>query len=397
MTSDAEKSGVNENAPADPAGASAPHFEAAQSPTGQPAASQPVPEIVTAPAAYQPPAEQPIMSEPVYAKPRKGPVRRFIRSLISHLVFAAIVTAAAFGYVYHKEIFGRLGDELCTDDRLGGYMTKAKAPVALEPVKAARQGDGGTAPAPVAAKQATSAPSTPVVLAPSIPAVPAAAPAPAEAQAVAKAEPGTTSAPKPESGPAKVITEPSAGAQPSAAAPVAPTPSVRETSAATPVAARDARSAQAHSEQVQASPSAAAANDATRQAALSPAPDTAAATTSATADTTKDATAGLMAEWQSARQKYSANKDEAVEAYRSLIARHPMIAELRGELGNVYYGLGRMKEAAEQYYEAALRHLQGPDPGVASCLADVIQRIDPARAEALKDKTTKPCPYRRTQ
>lgn len=394
MTSDAEKSGVNENAPAVPAGASAPNVEAAQSPTGHPSAPQPVPEIVAAPAAYQPPAEQPIMSEPVYAKPRKGPVRRFIRSLISHLVFAAIVTAAAFGYVYHKEIFGRLGDELCTDDRLGGYMTKAKAPVALEPVKAARSGDGSIAPATVVAKGAT--PSTPVVLAPSIPAVPAAAPAPAETQAVAKVEPATL-APKAEPGPAKVITEPTVAAQPTAAAPVAPTPSVRETPAATPVAASDARSAQAHSDPIPASPSASAANDAPRQAALSPAPETAAATTAATADATKDATAGLMAEWQSARQKYSANKDEAVEAYRSLIARHPMIAELHGELGNVYYGLGRMKEAAEQYYEAALRHLQGPDPGVASCLADVIQRIDPARAEALKDKTTKPCPYRRTQ
>jgi hypothetical protein len=394
MTSDAEKSGVNENAPAVPAGASAPNFEAAQSPTGHPAAPQPGPEIVAAPAAYQPPAEQPIMSEPVYAKPRKGPVRRFIRSLISHLVFAAIVTAAAFGYVYQKEIFGRLGDELCTDDRLGGYMTKARAPVALEPVKAARSGDGNIAPATVAAKGAT--PSTPVVLAPSIPAVPAAAPAPGETKTVAKVEPSTTIAPKPEPTAVKAITEPSE-TRPVAAAPVAPKPTVRDVPAATPVAASDAGSAQARSVPVPASPSASAVSDAPRQAALSSAPDTAAATTAATADATKDATSGLMAEWQSARQKYSANKDEAVEAYRSLIARHPMIAELRGELGNVYYGLGRMKEAAEQYYEAALRHLQGPDPGVASCLADVIQRIDPARAEALKDKTTKPCPYRRTQ
>ena len=106
----------------------------------------------------------------------------------------------------------------------------------------------------------------------------------------------------------------------------------------------------------------------------------------------------LMSEWQAARQAYAANKAEAVEAYRKLIAKHPQVVELRGELGNVYYALGQTKEAAEQYYEAALQHLKGPEPGLAACLAEVIKPIDAERAKVLEEKTAgHPCPYRRSR
>lgn len=105
----------------------------------------------------------------------------------------------------------------------------------------------------------------------------------------------------------------------------------------------------------------------------------------------------MMNDWQAARQTFAKSKPDAVEAYKRLVSRYPRVVALRGELGNVLYSMGRMNDAAEQYYEAALLHLEGPDPGVAACLVDVIKGIDQERARSLVAKVAgKSCPYRRS-
>ncbi len=101
----------------------------------------------------------------------------------------------------------------------------------------------------------------------------------------------------------------------------------------------------------------------------------------------------MVSEWQAARQAFAGHKSDAADLYRALVAKHPDSAELRGEFGNVLYAAGRTKEAAEQYYEAALQQLKGPQPGLAACLETVIAGIEPARAAMLREQIVQPCPY----
>ncbi len=343
------------------------------------------------------------MSDQVYVKPRPGPVRRFVRSLISHLIFALIMVAAAFGLVYHKQIFNRLGDELCTDDRLGGYMTKARAPQPAPPVTLERTTSApqpSVTPQPQAASPAPAAPppaaaQTPPQAVPQVAAVPAASPpsdvAPAAAPPAASLEvkspdvkPTEAKAPEAKAPEASASAGEPVAAKP--AEPVQPAPAA-ETAPATAVAARREAPTEAAAPAPAPKPAAEPGTQAQEKTAAAPA-------TGAEAPPL----AALMSEWQAARQAYAGNKAEAVEAYRKLIAKHPQVVELRGELGNVYYALGQKKEAADQYYEAALQHLKGPQPGLAACLAEVIKPIDADRAKVLEEKTAgHPCPYRRSK
>lgn len=413
MTSDGEKSAPTETAAGQaPAATSTPPSVAAPPPAlaaaAAAAAASPEPAVLPPsphPVSQQSPQQIP-MSEQVYVKPKKGPVRRFVRSLISHLVFALIMVAAAFGWVYHEQIFNRLGDELCTADRLGGYMTKANAPQpSAPPVKLERATAG---PAPAARPASESSPSSPVsapmttAAQPSAPASPPTAPAPADAAtAAAAAAPSPTPTPAATATPASappLAEAKTAEAKPADAAmprPAEPSkPAVTSTAAVEPppapavTATRDAP--------VEAAPAAKPSGEATPAPAPKPAAEVAApAVQAAVPAPAPEAPSlqALMSEWQTARQAYAADKAKSVEAYRKLVAKHPQVVALRGELGNVYYALGQMKEAAEQYYEAALLHLKGPEPELAACLVEVIKPFDAERAKSLEERTAgHPCP-----
>jgi len=314
--------------------------EAAVAGEAIPAGGQEAPRPAVPPAAEQP-------------SRKRGPVRRFIRTAVSHVVFAAIITAGVVGYLYQRDILNRLGDELCTEDRLGGYMTKALKPSEL----------------PAANVQRTAPPFSEVLL----------APGPASSAAARLDEPAAEAAPGPQEPPAKAAVP----AKPVAAAPEpAEMPHVP---ASPPVEAATAASSP---QQAGALPAA--------QLSVPPANTAALTSTVATASSgaAKGVPDGMAAEWQAARQAAAAHRTEAEDLYRNLVARYPGIVDLRGEFGNVLYAMGRMKEAAEQYYEAALLQLKGPQPELAGCLKDVIEHIDPARAGMLQPQIIQPCPYK---
>lgn len=101
--------------------------------------------------------------------------------------------------------------------------------------------------------------------------------------------------------------------------------------------------------------------------------------------------------WSAAREAFAANKPEAVEAYLALARQHPDVPELTGELGNIFFQLGRMKDAAAQYYETAERLLRRGQPGPAACLLDALRQLDAEKAKALEAKTKgATCPAQRT-
>jgi hypothetical protein len=272
-------------------------------------------------------------------KPKRGPVRRFFRSVFSHLAFAALVVAGVVGYLNHRQILGRIGDELCSADRLGGYMTKAQVPPAI------------------AERNEQKASATEETETDSVPSVKSAAET--EVETEAKQRPSQkelhASVSEPTTTPTPTAEPPAAGAASTSSEPdeEAPTLQQKKESAAASPAMPEAK------------PQPGAQQEAT-----------------------------LMDDWQAARAAYSARKPEAADAYAKLVEKYPDVVALHGEYGNVLFGIGRTKDAVDQYYAAALLHLRGPQPGMATCLADVIQRIDPVRAEELKTMTTQPCPYR---
>ena len=88
-----------------------------------------------------------------------------------------------------------------------------------------------------------------------------------------------------------------------------------------------------------------------------------------------------------ARQAYwKNNMDESEKYYRSLAALEPQDPNVYGELGNVYYAQGKWQQAAESYYEAALRLLETGKKDQVNYLHRVIKGLDTDSAEKLAQK-----------
>lgn len=90
-----------------------------------------------------------------------------------------------------------------------------------------------------------------------------------------------------------------------------------------------------------------------------------------------------------AREAYWNNGlDEAADLYRQLIALEPDVVEHKGELGNVYWTQGSLKEAAELYSEIALPMIEkGKVDKVANMVA-YIGLYFPEKAAKIKQKIT---------
>lgn len=77
------------------------------------------------------------------------------------------------------------------------------------------------------------------------------------------------------------------------------------------------------------------------------------------------------------------NMETAVTKYNELIDLENDEADFHGELGNVYYAMGKWNEAGASYYEAAVRLIENKQMAQVSYLQRVIQGLDAERAEKL--------------
>ena len=85
----------------------------------------------------------------------------------------------------------------------------------------------------------------------------------------------------------------------------------------------------------------------------------------------------------------------AINAYRDFLIQTPNDVNALGELGNVYFSVGRQHDAAEVYYEAALILLTKNNSEHASLIATAIRQGNPQLADDLVRKSTpqhKPIP-----
>lgn len=381
--------------------------EGASSPTGaRPALAPP-----TATAAAQPAASPVVAAAP-------SPSGRLIASVVGHLAFGALVLGGVLFWQNYPKVLTPMADTVCADHLLGQYRSAPGTMLAAESGAVAK---GATAEKSAAPASAAAPPATATTAAKVPPtsadtsSQPATAktvvgasepPAGAKAEAVAAATPVATPPPAPAPsgtgtvsgapapGPEQVTgasrsaaaseREPSALPQPTKTRPVAtvPQPAVpapaSTVAAPAPAAASAAPSAPALAPPTAASPAQAQAKVATSGEPAKLAPPAAAAP--------------LAERWQSARTAYRSGDPKAIERYAQLIKDFPDVADLPGELGNIYYGAGRMQDAAEQYFEAAQRHLRGQSPGMASCLVGVLKRLNSPLADKLAEQARTPCP-----
>lgn len=89
--------------------------------------------------------------------------------------------------------------------------------------------------------------------------------------------------------------------------------------------------------------------------------------------------------WVEARRLFWAQDlPKAEQAYRKLVTENADEPDLPGELGNLYLMQGRVDEAVDQYYEAGLRALRGPNRSKAGAIISDLSRLDRGKAEALR-------------
>lgn len=392
----------------------------------KPTAEKPA-TVTQRPVAMSAPAQEQAPSQPGPRNGRqRGPVSRFMRSLFSHLLFAGAAVAGVLGYLYHAPILRDVGDTVCAPQMLGQFMSKA--PVAVATTKgdkavttiaqsspaqpAAARSTPTTATSTAAKVPASVTPSTPVTASPAAmtAAPPATSPAPAVSSSVA-----ATPASKPAQPSPSTAAAPAATAAAQTTASTTPASSAEASGPATSTASAAKPAAKAEATVKPATPAASAATSAATPSTPS-APTAGAAKPTQTAALPSDAKVAtdgsgggkakdekgagrddtsMMQQWAAARQAYADGKPEAVAAYKELVRQYPDVPDLTGELGNIYFQNGSMREAAEQYYETAQRLIRRGEPGPAACLVDVMRYLDSDKAKALQEQVKVPCPVLR--
>ena len=78
--------------------------------------------------------------------------------------------------------------------------------------------------------------------------------------------------------------------------------------------------------------------------------------------------------------------DVAITRYEQAILHLPASVEAYGELGNVYYSMGRWDESGENLYQAAIRLVDAGQTQRAQYLLSVISGLKPARIKDLEKK-----------
>lgn len=307
-------------------------------------------------------------------RPRRGPIARFLRSLFSHLLFAGVAVSAVLGYLYHGVILRDVSTTVCAPAVLGQWMGDPGSTVS-KPVAtgtASTSAANSAAPTPPAAAVA----SRPVQTV----AVPAVATGAGSAAPAAAAQSGSEAAKdeRPVGPPAPVGVQTSRAEKSAQPAPAASATAMEGA----------ARSADLPPQRTGAAPTPAQPAPASRPrqdgVAAAPGPATPDAPRSTAAPEARDSGTSLRDAWHEARQAYAAGSPDAVEVYRRLAARFPDVADITGELGNIYYQKGDREAAAASYLETAMRLVRAGQEPRAACLVPILKQLDPARAAAVE-------------
>jgi len=104
---------------------------------------------------------------------------------------------------------------------------------------------------------------------------------------------------------------------------------------------------------------------------------------------TTDASASddIQTRLDEARQAYWNRDLKGAEArYKGLVDAAPDNADIKGELGNLYFAQRRMDEAANMYHQAGLQLIKDGNPQQVMGLIGVLQNIAPDKAADLRNR-----------
>lgn len=128
--------------------------------------------------------------------------------------------------------------------------------------------------------------------------------------------------------------------------------------------------------------------EAAEQPSKYPTEDTAqiaSATPPAQSEPTTAGTDDIQTRLNTARQTYWNRDLKGAEAlYKSLVADAPTNADIKGELGNLYFAQRRMKEAADMYHRTGIQLIADGNTRQVMSLVGVLQNIAPDRAADLR-------------
>lgn len=97
--------------------------------------------------------------------------------------------------------------------------------------------------------------------------------------------------------------------------------------------------------------------------------------------------ASLEQQLKAARELYWKNDAAGAEkAYSAITAAHPDRADAWGELGNVYFNLGRWNEAADAYYRAANLLIDQGQPQRAASMLRVLHGLDSGKGGEIEER-----------
>ncbi len=123
---------------------------------------------------------------------------------------------------------------------------------------------------------------------------------------------------------------------------------------------------------------------------LSPTTDKAAEKSVAASPASPDAAPVAGELLVSAREAYARHDTlGSINAYRGYIDRNPKAVEARGELGNVYFATGRLRDAAQAYFEAAMLKLKSGDVAGAQDFLAAVRQGDGALGDDLRREIAK--------
>ncbi|WP_457649905.1 hypothetical protein [Profundibacter sp.] len=95
----------------------------------------------------------------------------------------------------------------------------------------------------------------------------------------------------------------------------------------------------------------------------------------------------LESRLKQARQAYWSRDMAGAEArYKGLVNDFPDNADIKGELGNLYYAQRRNAEAAEMYHQAGVQLIKDGNTQQVMLLIGVLQAIAPAKATDLRQR-----------
>ena len=97
----------------------------------------------------------------------------------------------------------------------------------------------------------------------------------------------------------------------------------------------------------------------------------------------------MQTAWMDARRTFWKDGAAAETAYLDLVKNYPDQADIRGELGNIYFQTNRKEQAVDQYYKAGLSLIKSDNKERALSVIEMLRELAPEKMQSLQEEYAK--------